>query len=132
VTYRLDYKFTLDKDYAEYSAIFQDSDWELVSMMGNWHYYRIKSDNQQTPEIYNSSRAKAQKYRRLLAGLLPFLPLYLLLLNPIRLINHQDQGVFTPFYDFTIILSLIVAVLMVYAVIRIAVEIRKLESQSKE
>jgi hypothetical protein len=132
VTYRLDYKFTLNKDYGEYAAIFQDSGWELVSMMGNWHYYRIKTENHSTPEIYNSGRAKAQKYRRLLAFLLSFLLIYLLLFNPLRLLRHEDQGAFTPFYDVTLILAIVLVVLMVYAVIRIAVKIRKLESQSKE
>ena len=132
VTYRLDYKMTTSKDYAEYRNIFHDSGWEVVAVMANWHYYRIKSENQSTPEIYNSSRTKAQKYRRLMAGLLPLLPIYLLLFNPIGLINHKDLGEFTPIYDITHIVMLALLVLMSYAVIRIAIKIRKLEPQSKE
>ncbi len=81
VTYRLDYKLTTNKDYPEYVSIFRDSGWELVASMANWHYYRIKPENSNTPEIYNSSRAKAQKYRRLLAVLLPFLPIYLVIIK---------------------------------------------------
>jgi hypothetical protein len=132
VTYRLDYKVTTNKDYAEYATIFRDSGWELVSVMANWHYYRIKPENQSTPEIYNSARAKAQKYRRLLVALLPFLPVYFLLFNPYRLTHLEDQGVFSPLYDITIILMMCLLVLMSYAVIRIGLKIRKLESQSKE
>ena len=50
VTYRLDYKLTTNKDYPEYVSIFRDSGWELVASMANWHYYRIKSENSNTPE----------------------------------------------------------------------------------
>jgi hypothetical protein len=68
----------------------------------------------------------------LLAGLLPLLLVYLVLFNPIRLINHVDQGVFTPFYYITVILMLVLLILMGYAIVRITIKIRKLESQSKE
>ena len=132
VTYRLDYKFTSNKDYAEYVTIFRDSGWELISVMANWHYYRIKSDNQNAPEIYNSSRTKAQKYRRLLTVLGLFLLFYFVLLNPFRMMNRGDQGTFAPFQAVTIGLMFILFAILSYAIIRIALKIKKLESQSKE
>jgi len=132
VTYRLDYKLTTNKDYPEYVSIFRDSGWELVASMANWHYYRIKSENSNTPEIYNSSRAKAQKYRRLLAVLLPFLPIYLVILNPGRLANHEELGKYSLFFDVTQLILFIFIIFLCYAVIRIGLKIRKLESHPGE
>ena len=61
MTYRMDYKLSIDKDYAEYTAIFADCGWELAATMANWHYYRINPGNAATPEIYNTSRSKPKK-----------------------------------------------------------------------
>jgi hypothetical protein len=130
--YRLDYKLTLDKDYAEYQNIFRDSGWELVTTMSNWHYYRIDPQNDQQPEIYNSGHAKAQKYRRLLMGLVPFLPIYMFLLNPSRrLFNHED-GAISTFETVIGVVWVVIIFLFIFAIIRILLKIKKLESQSKE
>lgn len=131
--YRLDYKMTLDKDYAEYQAIFKDSGWELVTVMGNWHYYRINPSNGRIPEIYNTNRAKAQKYRRLLLGLIPFLPIYLVVFNPaFSLLNHRTGEEISLFFEIVQLLMFFLILFFIYAIVRIILKIRKLESQSKE
>jgi hypothetical protein len=133
VIYRMDYKNTLDKDYKEYSEIFRDSGWELVSIMASWHYYRIKPENNSTPEIFNSARAKVQKYRRLLVGLTPILIVFGIIFNPaLHFYNHDQNGKMADTIGVAGILQLVVLALLIYAVIRIWLKIRKLESQSKE
>ena len=131
VIYRLDYKHTLDKDYAEYVQIFKDCQWELATRMSNWHYYRIRPENDQTPEIFNTSRAKAQKYRRLLRGLLPLL--LLAFLNFRFIFEHLD---FTKAHDTgEVILGLSLLMVwgtFIFAVITIVAKIRRLESESRE
>jgi hypothetical protein len=130
--YRLDYKHTFDKDYAEYTNIFRDSGWELVATMANWHYYRIDPLNDQQPEIFNSSHAKAQKYRRLLTGLVPFLPIYIILLNPAKMLFNHDDSVISTFEVAIGVLWTLIIILFVFAIIRLLIKIRKLESSNKE
>ena len=131
VIYRLDYKLTLDKDYTEYEQIFTDCQWKLVTRMSNWHYYRIRPDNNHTPEIFNTSHTKAQKYRRLLRGLWPFL--FLAFLNFRYVFDYLD---FTKEQDTDhVVLGLFMLLVwgfFIFAVIRVVIKIRKLESQSRE
>jgi hypothetical protein len=130
VVYRLDYKLTLDKDYEEYLNLFRDSGWELFATYANWHYFRTNPQNHEIPEIYNSCRAKAQKYRRLLFVLLP---LSLAGIFPVISIFESPDRLFSNgFISIIKILAGIVYLLMYFSVIRVWVKIRKLESQSKE
>lgn len=133
VVYRLDYKNTLDKDYADYSTIFRDSGWELVARMSNWHYYRINPQNTQVPEIYNSNRAKSQKYRRLLVGLLPLVVIYASLFNPaLDIFGSNASSTGTLFSKAIEIFLAAFLLFFVYVVMRLWSKIKKLESQSKE
>jgi hypothetical protein len=132
VVIRLDYKMTLDKDYQEYLSLFRDAGWELVVTFANWHYFRISPQNNETPEIYNSSRAKAQKYRRLLALFVPFLPIYIFLLNPAKGLLYLGEHVSSVFEIALGILWLIIILFFIIVIIRLIIKIRKLESQSKE
>lgn len=133
VVYRLDYKYTIDKDYSEYSSIFRASGWELVARMSNWHYYRIKPENTNSPEIYNSGRAKAQKYRRLLIGLLPLLPIYMVIFNPAMDMFRSSGSSTSPVFSLVIEIFLgVFCLFFVYAVIRLWFKIKKLESKNKE
>ncbi len=133
VVFRLDYKNTLDKDYQEYLTIFKDAGWEMFATFANWHYFKIKPENNEVPEIFNSGKVKAQKYRRLLIGMVPLLPIYIVLLNPaFRYSEDMTGGFFFGLLSaIKIVLSLLM-LLMVYAFIRILAKIIKLESESKE
>ena len=130
VVYRLDYKLTLDKDYAEYLNLFRDSGWQLFASFSNWHYFRINPKNHEIPEIYNSSRAKAQKYRRLLFVLLPLSLIGVFLV--LNIFDSNDPLFSSGFFSIITIVCGIVYLFMFYAVIRVWIKIRKLESQSKE
>lgn len=133
VIYRLDYKPTLDKDYAEYGDIFKACGWELVASMANWHYYRISPENAETPEIYSSDRSKAQKYRRLLTTLAPLMIIYFLVFTPAifgGLRNSRDQGFWL--YDIAEILRIVLLIIWIYAIVRIVIKLRRLESGTKD
>lgn len=125
-TYRLDFKNTLDKDYPEYQTIFNDSGWELVVVMSNWHYYRIRPDNEKVPEIYNDNHSKSIKYQRLLGIFLPLFVVITLIVPP-SLINHSRPypGLW---WDIVTIIGLAIKVFFIYAIIRIAgklIQLRK-------
>lgn len=134
VVYRMDYKRTIDKDYAEYMDIFKASGWELVAEMANWHYYRISPDNSETPEIYSDDRSKAHKYRRLLTGLVPAMVVFITIFNPSLsrgLLNARDQGI-AWVYQASIAFRIVILLLLIYMIIRILMKIRRLESGNKD
>jgi len=131
--YRLDYKWTLDKDYQEYLSLFKDAGWELAATMSNWHYFRIQPQNQAVPEIFNSDRARAQKYRRLLFGLLPFFVLFLVVLPNEIEFNFLQTGAFSDTFHFiTALLMTGILVLWIFVVVKVLIKIRQLESRLKE
>lgn len=133
VVYRMDYKLTVDKDYAEYRDIFTACGWELVAEMANWHYYRILPENTEIPEIYNDDRSKAQKYRRLLTVLAPMMIIFITVFNPAfsgGLQNARDQGLWI--YDVAMILRIVIVIFWIYAIVRIIMKLRRLESGSKD
>jgi hypothetical protein len=133
VVFRLDYKNTLDKDYQEYLTIYKDAGWEIFATFANWHYFKIKPENNEVPEIFNSGKVKAQKYRRLLLGMVPIFPIYIILLNPAFRYseNVTDGFVYGVLTAIKIVMNLLL-LLMAYAIIRILAKIKKLESESKE
>jgi hypothetical protein len=133
VIYRLDYKGTLDKDYQEYLTIFQDSGWELVTRLSNWHYYRLEPENDRVPELYSSNRTKAEKYRRLLIGLLIPMALLAWTLNPIYSSHFEDHnGVLQAIYFASVVLRFVIMAFLLYGLIRIIRRIHKLESDPRE
>lgn len=73
--YRLDF-FTETKDYAHYLQLFKDAGWEHLGRMGSWQYFRVLAKEGESPEIYTDPDSKVQKYRRLLAFLIIFLPIW--------------------------------------------------------
>jgi hypothetical protein len=134
VVYRMDYKRTIDKDYAEYRDIFKACGWELVAEMANWHYFRILPENAEVPEIYNDDRSRAQKYRRVLLALVPVSVIFITVFNPALsrgLQNARYQGM-EWVYGAAIAFRVVILLLLIYGIIRILVKIRQLESGKKK
>ena len=130
IVYRLDYMASTGKNYKEYLTLFKDAGWELLASFAGWHYFRINAQNGNVPEIYNSDRAKAQKYRRLF---FTALTLFLLLINPLlQMIDrtvHADHLLLRLAFDGFFWLFILFAI---YGIIRIWLKIRKLESKHLE
>jgi len=127
---RLDYKSTWDKDYQEYLATFRDAGWTLLTTYSNWHYFSINPQNEVVPEIFNSNRAKAQKYRRLLIGLTP---LMLLIVNP--LVHALDFGGQTSTSGLDIVLRIFylsAALLFLYSFLRVCIKLIQLKTNHQE
>lgn len=127
---RLDYKSSWDKDYQEYLSVFRDAGWSLQTTLGYWHYFSTSPQNGSVPEIYNSNRAKAQKYRRVLIGLSP-----LLLLAPSQLPRALYFGGQTTVSGFDIFLRLFflfTSLLFIYSIVRVCIKLVTLKMNNKE
>ena len=78
--YRLDYLVSKD-DYEEYKQLFHDAGWELVGEMMGWQYFRKPASADGPNEIYTDAESKVERYRRVLAYLIIFLPIYMVFLT---------------------------------------------------
>jgi hypothetical protein len=130
VVYRLDFKYTLASDYEDYLNLFKDTGWQLVGGFANWHYFSFTPETESVPEVFNSNRSKAEKYRRIL-----YLLLFLGLLIVSPLFRLFDFSSYTPFDIGMLItkgLYALVVILYIYCIIRVLIKIRQLESKSRE
>ena len=78
LVYRMDY-IVDRKDYGNYLQLFKDAGWEHLGEMGGWQYFRTETGTGTVPEIYTDPESKVQKYRRLMAILVVFLPLFIVM-----------------------------------------------------
>lgn len=72
--YRLDYMANRS-DYGEYRQLFDDAGWEFVGVMTHWHYFRKPAGAQGPHELYTDPESKVERYRRVLAFMIIFLPI---------------------------------------------------------
>ena len=88
--YRLDY-LTSKADYEEYKQLFQDAGWELVGEMMGWQYFRKPVSTDGPNEIYTDAESKVERYRRVMAYMVIFVPINVVWLvidlpGPIKLV----------------------------------------------
>lgn len=127
---RLDYKNSLNKDYQEYLATFRDAGWNLKTTLGNWHYFSIKPENEVVPEIYNSNRTKAQKYRRVLLGLAPLL---LLVAGQLPHALYFDGQTIDSGFDISLrVIYLLTALIFLYSFLRVCIKLILLKTNHQE
>jgi hypothetical protein len=123
-TYRLD--FIVDrKDYQSYLQLFRDAGWEHLGELGGWQYFRTQKQGNQVPEIYTDNASKAQKYFRLLAFLLIFLPIFVIMVN--RPTFGEDF-----FSEFLAALKFFLSLFLIfyaYAIMRISMRIIQLKKK---
>lgn len=127
---RLDYKNSWDKDYQVYLATFSDAGWALHTTFGNWHYFSTNPQNEMIPEIYNTNRTKAMKYRRVLIGLAP---LMLLMVNPLaHAFDFGSQSEVTGFDIGLRVFFLLAAGLFIYSFLRVCIKLILLKTNNRE
>jgi hypothetical protein len=123
-TYRLDF-ITDRKNYQNYLQLFQDAGWEHMGEMGGWQYFRTQNQGNQVPEIYTDNASKAQKYTRLLAFLLVFLPIYIMMVTRPAL----GEGIFSEFLAALKFLLSLFLIFYAYAILRISRRIMQLKKK---
>ena len=118
MAYRLDF-FTDAKNKAGYLQIFQDAGWEYVGEAGTWQYFRKPVLDGEVPEIYTDNESKIRKYRRVLAVLIVFLPIYTMMLNRLS----QAEGWL---YRGAFLIAFSIILLYLYAMIKLISRITQL------
>jgi hypothetical protein len=115
--YRLDF-VTDSKDYQNYLQLFKDAGWEHLGRMGGWQYFCMLAGEGELPASYSDPDSKIQKYRRLLA--------YLMIFLPISVVVFSRNNV-PPYYP---VIEMVYAVLMIvyiFAVVKLIGRIQALK-----
>jgi hypothetical protein len=127
VRYRFDYHPNR-KDMDDYLALFRDSGWERVMARGGWQYFR--TTNPDAPEIFTDAASRIAKYQRVFSSLC-LLSFLILLANLPTLINNWQPGGLARTLHLSIVrFILVIYAFCAYALLRLALYIRKLKKQS--
>jgi hypothetical protein len=120
--YRLDYRKDLARRRAEYMQLFRDAGWEYVTQMNYWLYFRKPALAGGADEIFTDNASKVQKYRRVLAGLSAFQPIWITWYILFGNMSRRNGGLAWP------VLAILVAVmaLLAYCTIRIRLRMHQL------
>jgi len=128
MVYRLDY-ITSKFDRADYLQLFKDSGWEFVGEMMGWQYFRKKARPGEDPQIFTDPESKIQKYRRLLAYFIIFLPIWIVLLNSLGDIPYGYANFIVAL--FFIFITLIWGYIFIRIILRIQ-QLNRLRTSSKK
>ena len=119
--YRLDFSSGY-KDRANYIQLFEDAGWEHIGYIGFWEYFRKARKPGELVEIYTDKESSMKKYVRVMLFLgIISLPLWL----GLRDIPYSGLG---GFYLFFRVFMGLLAILYVYAFIRLLLRIQQLKS----
>ena len=121
-TYRMDF-ITSSTKRDEYFQLFRDAGWVHLGQMGGWQYFRKPSADGSTPEIYTDAESKMQKYGRLLAILVVFLPIIMINLRTVS--EHANSLLGQVFMA----LYFVIYLLYLVALIRIGMRVIKLRKK---
>lgn len=120
-SYRLDFRTGSLRSLQEYLQICRDAGWEELGRVGSWYSFRKENRGGERPEFFSDRHSRIQKYQRLLAVMVIFLPL---MLNGLRLLfKHGSSWLFAA----TAILYVFLLLGWIYAVIRLPRRIGQLK-----
>ena len=122
--YRMDF-ITDRKEYQNYLQLFRDAGWEHIGEMGGWQYFRTGAKGNTIPEIYTDKDSKAQKYQRLIAILVVFLPIFITLTtSPI-----DTSSGFAGLYFAGKVIGAFLMILYIAAMIKIFQRVQRLKAK---
>ena len=124
--YRLDYQPYSKRDKNEYLQLFRDAGWEHIGEMAAWQYFRKEAVQDETPEIFTDIESKTAKYKRLIT----YLFILLLPIWTIVIIQWTENP-----FEWLVgikIFIVIVAMFLLYGVIRIAIRIKQLRQHIQQ
>lgn len=118
--YRLDYISATGDEYERYLQLFTDAGWEHIGIMGGWQYFRKKAEGDEQPEIFTDNASKIQKYYRVMAILVIFLPILLIFINTLSSSEREIYKIFSTVFA-------VIMAFYAYAMIRLLGRIGQLK-----
>lgn len=121
--YRLDYQTFRKKDRDEYLQLFSDAGWEYMGEMGAWQYFRKEIRQGETNEIFTDKESKIGKYKRVIYFSVFFYLIFLVLFT-----GRITGDIPYRWWDAIQIIYLIIFLMLTYAIIRLALRIKKVRN----
>ena len=138
--YKFDFKVLMKSGMDEYLLTFEDAGWEYIGNFGSWFYFRTNANGKHSLELYNDNRSMMEKYKRLLLFIaiinLPLISfslpnLYMRMIDMAEDSVLHNEVVFNIYFPFVMLLT-IVAILSVYAAVRIFLKINRLKKDIRQ
>lgn len=138
--YKFDFKVMGKAEFTDYKMMFKDSGWEYIGRFGSWFYFRAAAKGDHSLELYSDNRSKIEKYKRLLfvlaiigAPVLSFgLPnLYMRIIDMAADSVLNNPIVFNIYLPLVILMT-IIEILMIYAIIKIYLIMRRLKKDIRQ
>ena len=109
--YRLDYQKYSKKEKDAYLQLFKDSGWEFVGPRSGWQYFCKPFSPGEPEEIFTDTASKVDKYQRQIAGMIIFIPIYMILMMNIDFSPYSFLGELAKFLGFVLIVSFMIVIL---------------------
>jgi len=131
--YQMDFR-GLDRKISEdeYIQLYEDAGWNLAGRLGGWYYFSQESSEDIDLLIFNDNASKSLVYKRILAFLLLVgFPLYyqIIFVFP-NFVSTRFE--FPNFYFFFRIVMILIAILHLFALVKIFSMYRRTKSDIKE
>jgi Protein of unknown function (DUF2812) len=120
--YRLDYQNFRKKDRQEYLQLFRDAGWEHLGEIAAWQYFRKEARPGETNEIFTDKESKIGKYKRVIYYSVFFYLIFIALFA-----GRITGDIPYRWWDAIQIIYLVIFLLLTYAIIRLALRIRKVK-----
>jgi hypothetical protein len=127
VVYKLDYTILKGGERDEYLGLFRAAGWEHVGEVANWHFFRTLAAAGADPDIFSDDESRAAKYKRLLVLLVALLPI--VVMSFARLLQRPRPtvpGLIEWLLAGGTVAYALLLVLWLYALVRIALKIRRI------
>lgn len=131
--YQLDYNTLSGEELEEYKQIFEDAGWAYVANFASWHYFRANAEDVKAKTIHTNNESRIKMLGRLM-GLLVIVgsPSYLWLVTSGRYLQtFTETGTFT-LMDGVLIFIIVLLAFLVYAMLRMFLEILRLKREGRE
>lgn len=119
--YRLDFRAVNKQEVSDYLNFVQDAGWEYILTNTGWYYFRKLRSHESDEDFFTDSDSKVEKYKRLLATMPLFYPVYFVVF-----FNHLDKY---PLWFAIIMVSvfLLLIFFVTTSIIGVSLRIKKLQ-----
>ncbi|MBE0685947.1 MAG: DUF2812 domain-containing protein, partial [Anaerolineaceae bacterium] len=100
----------------------RDAGWDHLGEMGGWQYFRKRTINGETPEIYSDNESKKKKHQRILLFLVIFLPIY----SNALFMTNRSSNIFVQVITFVMFVLMLI---YIYAMLRLLRRITQLKKK---
>ncbi len=70
IHYDFDFNVISGTKFEEYKLLFEEMGWKYINSIGSWHYFKSYPESNCSRELFNDSKSRNSKYKRVLVSVL--------------------------------------------------------------